>query len=211
MVDAQPIAVAIIDDHPVFRQGMAAVIEGEPSTHLVAAAPSVAELDELIEDREVDVLLLDLSLPTTPSGSDAVKHYNGRPVRVLIVSSHDDPPNVVSAIRAGAVGYLTKMASPDEIIHAIHNVNAGILALTPTLANFFIDADRTAPTRLTPRELDVLERVTEGDKDKEIAERLYISIKTVQNHLASIRDKLGVDNRAKLVRIAIDQGLLGRT
>ena len=207
MADSR-IRVGIVDDHPIFLQGMASVVDEAEDLALVGSAPSVYELDAVVDADHVDLVVLDLNLPTEPRGPDAIRHYLARDTRALVVSSEDQRGPVMAMIRAGAGGYLTKMANTDEIRAAIRAVYAGTLALTPTLAAFLIDETRNGGPALTARECEVLECVAEGDKDSEIAERLFIAKKTVQSHLENIRTKLGLDNRAKLVRFAIDQGLV---
>ena len=205
---ASSIRVGIVDDHPIYLQGMASVIDETDDLAFVGSAPSVYDLDALVDADSIDLVVLDLNLPTEPRGPDAVHHYLARNTRVLVVSSEDHRGPVIAMIRAGAGGYLTKMANTDEIRTAIRGVHGGTLAITPTLAAFLIDETANRGPSLTEREREVLECVAEGDRDTEIAERLFISKKTVQSHLDNIRTKLGLDNRAKLVRFAIDQGIV---
>jgi DNA-binding NarL/FixJ family response regulator len=207
-VASSTIRVGIVDDHPLYLQGLASVVEEADDLALVGSAPSVYGLDAIVDHDAIDLVVLDLNLPTEPRGPAAIRHYQGRETRVLVVSSEDQRAPVMAMIRAGAGGYLTKMANADEIRAAIRAVHGGTLALTPTLAAFLIDETRKGGPALTEREREVLECVAQGDKDSEIAEQLCISKRTVQTHLDNIRTKLGLDNRAKLVRFAIEQGLV---
>lgn len=203
------IAVAIVEDHPVFRQGLVGVVEDASGLALDFAARSINGLDgELaVRDRRPDVLLLDLNLAGDgPQGADAVRHACAYGLRVLVVSASVDPATVVAAVGAGAGGYLSKDAEPGEIVRAIRTVTAGGSYVSPTLAGYLLDEARSI--KLTRREVEVLRLVAGGEKDIDIAEELVISVHTVHSHLDRIRAKTGHHRRVDLTRFAIGRGLL---
>ncbi|WP_448627605.1 LuxR C-terminal-related transcriptional regulator [Geodermatophilus sp. URMC 64] len=209
MSDDDRIAVGIVEDHPVFRQGLAGLVEDAPDLTLDFAVRSVPELDTGLRaaGRDPDVLLLDLSLGGGgPQGADAVRCVCERGLRVLVVSASADRATVVGAIAAGANGYVSKAAEPQEIVRAMRTVAAGGSYLSPTLAGYLLDDARAI--KLTEREVDVLRLVAAGDTDLDIAEELVISVHTVHSHLDRIRTKTGMHRRVDLTRYAIDRGLL---
>jgi two-component system nitrate/nitrite response regulator NarL len=207
------ISVAVVDDHPIFRRGLADLVAAAEGMTLVLAAASVEELDAAIDAEPPDVVLLDLHLPGM-SGPDAVEHVCRAGAYVLVLSAEGKPDLVVHAIGAGASGYLTKDADADEIVAAIEAVAGGTSYISPILASYLLKEGRApAPQpelELTAREKEILGLVAEGERDKNIARQLYISISTVRTHLDRIRDKTGQRRRAELTRYAIEQGLAGR-
>jgi two-component system, NarL family, invasion response regulator UvrY len=202
------IRAAVVDDHPVFRQGLANAVEGAADFELVCAAASVEALGDVI-GTSLDLVILDLGLPGM-GGAAAVRHLAQRDVPVLVVSAEVSRRDVIGAMEAGAAGYLTKSVEPEEIIDAARVVAAGGTYVSPTLASFLLRAHE-APTAsaLTEREREILTLVADGERDGDIAELLHISKKTVQSHLDRIRDKTGRRRRAELTRFAIEEGLGG--
>lgn len=201
--------VGVVEDHPIYRQGLAGLIDDAPDLALAFAVTSLQELETELAllGRELHVLLLDLSLPAGGrQGADAVRFACGRELRVLVVSASADPATVVAAVGAGANGYLSKEADPDEIVRAIRAVAAGTSYISPTLAGYLLDDARAI--KLTRREAEVLRLVASGEKDVDIAEILSISVHTVHSHLDRIRGKTGHHRRVELTRFAIDRGLL---
>jgi DNA-binding NarL/FixJ family response regulator len=206
-VDPSVTRVAIVEDHPLYRQGLSqAVVEGE-GLALVGAFATVGAL-EVAEGIAIDVLLLDLHLPDC-EGVNGVLRLRSRADSILIVSAAADRESVVSAIAAGAKGYLSKASDSDEIRRAIAMVRAGDTYVSPQLAAFFLREARNAATTgelaLTKRELEILSLLAEGETDADIARQLYISIRTVRSHLDRIRDKTGRRRRADLTRLALEQ------
>ncbi len=197
--------VAVVDDHPIFRDGLATLVDSTPDFDLVGAVADGPEIVALVAEQPVDVVLMDLSLPTM-SGVDATARITSRSPApaVLVVTMVDDDDTVVAALRAGARGYVLKGAPGDEIVAAVRTVAAGgavfgagvagqVLALTgesrkPAAAD---DDD------LTERERQVLELVAEGMSNAQIARRLDLSLKTVQNYVSRILDKLQVSDRTQ--------------
>jgi len=202
-------SVGIIEDHPVFRQGLTQVIEAEEGLSLAFAVRSVEEFEGL-PDRP-DVVILDLNLGGV-SGGEAVTAVCGRGSSVLVVSADGSQQQVLDAIAAGASGYLTKTAEPTEIARAVVVVAGQGTYVSPTLASYFLRAARGDPTafRLTDREREILRLVAGGERDQDIAEQLFISVRTVRSHLDRIRDKTGRRRRPDLTRLALEQGIVPR-
>ena len=208
------IRVAVVDDHPIFRQGLGNTVAAADGMLLELTASSVEEFDTLLSSDPPDVVLLDLNLPGL-SGPEAVEHVCGVGASVLVVSAEGKPDLVVQAIGAGASGYLTKDADANEILAAIRTVTAGDSYISPILASYLLKEGRApAPQpelELSAREKEILGLVAEGERDKDIARQLYISVSTVRTHLDRIRDKTGQRRRAELTRYAIEQGLIGHS
>jgi DNA-binding NarL/FixJ family response regulator len=204
--------VAIVEDHPIFRQGLSHVIEA-------AAEPvEISGVYRSLEDflahapARIDIVLLDLHLPGI-GGAEGVRAVRERGHHVLVVSVSDSPDTVVAAIAAGAAGYLTKDADASEIIRAVSVITAEGTYVSPTLASHLLAVERRAgpaPLQLSDREREILALVAAGERDQDIAEQLFISISTVRSHLDRIRDKTGRRRRADLTRLAAETGLTDR-
>jgi DNA-binding NarL/FixJ family response regulator len=205
--------VAVIDDHPLYRQGLAVAIEQAPEMELVLAARSIEDFDAR-SGPQPDVVILDLHLPGL-EGAEAVGHLCQRGLAVLVVSAADDQDAVLDAMAAGASGYLTKDAEASEITTAVAAIAEGGTYVSPALAAYLLRAARTQPKEalwaLTEREREILRLLASGETDQDIAAQLYISVRTVRSHLERIRDKTGRRRRPDLTRLAIEQGLIGRT
>jgi DNA-binding NarL/FixJ family response regulator len=200
------ISIAIIDDHPLYRQGLALAVEQADDFTLVADAASIEQFDQL--DVTADIVLLDLHLPGM-EGAQGVAHISGRGPKVIVVSAAGAAEDVIDALAAGAVGYLTKDAEAQDIQRAVRVVAAGQTYVSPTLASFLINADKQRAAglehKLSPRELEILALVAAGETDRDIAGQLFISIATVHSHLDRIRDKTGARRRAQLIRLYLDR------
>ena len=209
-VGAPVIRVAVVEDHPLYRQGLLHVIESDPTLDLVGAASAVAEMEGM-GVTNVEVVILDLHLPDA-EGAEAVRRIKALCGAILIVSASEDRRSVVDAIAAGARGYLTKSSESDEISRAVHAVARGGTYVSPLLAAYLLqDTPKKEPAAkyaLTDREHEILSLLAEGERDADIAERLFISIKTVQSHLDRIRDKTGKRRRAELAKIAFESQAL---
>ncbi|HEX2173230.1 MAG TPA: response regulator transcription factor [Dehalococcoidia bacterium] len=206
------IRVAVVDDHPVVREGIVAVLEDEPDFEVVGTAGSAAEAIALIDRVRPDVVLLDLELPDRDGAAVIPDLIAAVPsVRVLVFTAYDTDERVLGAIRAGARGYLLKGAGADEIARGIRVVHAGGSQLEPRAAARLVAAvgePRRAGDRLSDREREVLRLIAEGQSTKQIARTLSIAERTVKFHVASIFQKLGADNRAQAVALAVQRGLL---
>ncbi len=199
------ISVAIVDDHPVYRQGLAVAVDAADDLALVGDASSIEEFEKVVT--QADVVLLDLHLPGI-EGSAGVAHVCAKGHRVLVVSAAGSPEDVVDAIAAGAAGYLTKESDAEEITRAVRIVASGASYVSPTLASYLLKAEReTAAYRLTKREREVLALVAAGETDQDIAAQLFIATTTVHSHLERIRDKTGARRRAELTNLAHKLGI----
>lgn len=199
------IGIAIIEDHPLYRQGLMHTIEAVAALKLVAAVGSISEI-EALGYTGVDVVLLDLHLPDG-TGVDAVKRVKARGRSVLVVSASDDSVSVVDAIGAGASGYLPKSCAAHEIVAAVTAVATGGMYVSPVLAAYLLRDNnaRASGGGLTPRENEILLLLAEGETDAEIARQLFLSIHTVHSHLDRIRDKTGQRRRGDLTRFALQR------
>jgi DNA-binding NarL/FixJ family response regulator len=205
------IRIAVVDDHPIVRQGLVAALEDEADFQVVGAAGSAEDALTLVRRVGPEVVLLDLELPGM-SGVDAIPRLlEASPsTRVLVFTAYDTDERVLSAIRAGAKGYLLKGATAADIARAVRAVASGGSALEPRVAAKLVaavGAPRGAGP-LTSREREVLRLVAQGLPSKQIARALGISERTVKFHTASLLRKLGADNRAQAVALAAQRGLL---
>jgi DNA-binding NarL/FixJ family response regulator len=199
------ITVVIVDDHPVYRQGLAMAVDRATDLELAGEAKSIEDFDKL--ESEADVVLLDLHLPGI-EGSAGVAHVRDKGHRVLVVSAAGTPDDVVDAIAAGAAGYLTKETDAEEITRAVRVVAGGDTYVSPTLASYLLRVEKsTSQYKLTKRERDVLALVAAGEKDQDIAGELSIAVTTVHSHLERIRDKTGARRRAELTNLAHRLGI----
>jgi len=209
--------VLLADDHAVVRSGLRAVLDGEPDIEVVAEAADGGEAVELAVAHEVDLAILDVSMPKlTGLQATAELHRRGIPVRVLILSVHDNEQYFFEALRAGASGYVLKTAANRDLIDACRAAMRGEPFLYPKAVTALIRdylervrAGEAVPEDpLTPRELQVVKLIAEGYTSDEIADELVIRRKTVDHHRANILEKLGLRNGAELTRYAIRRGLL---
>ena len=209
---AGQIRVMLVDDHAVVREGYRRLLALEPDLSVVAEhADADAAFEALQADpRSVDVLVLDLSMPGR-SGLDLLRRASLRwpRLRVLVFSMHDNPAMVAQALRAGAVGFITKSSPPEDLVGAVRHAARGELVLSADVAAA-ADAAREPPPHLalSGREFDVLRYLLEGESLDQIADRLHLSGKTVANYQTMIRQKLGVANAVELIRYAQQHGLM---
>lgn len=207
------IRLLLLDDHPVVRTGYRRLICAEPGFAVVAEAGCADEAyAAIVADERIDVAVVDLSLRDS-SGIDAIGRMLARrpALRILVLSMHDEPAYVTQAMRAGALGYLTKSCEPAEMFDAIRKVAAGqrflAAGIAQTMASAALDGDDPL-SRLTPREFEVLRLAANGVAAAEIAARMHLSQKTILNNLSSIRQKLEVDNDFRLSLLAARHGLV---
>jgi len=205
------IDVVLTDDHPVVRAGLRAVIETEPDMRVVAELGTAEELVARVRRGDpADVLLLDLQLgPGRLGGAEATRQIvaaGGPPV--LILTTYGSDTDILSAIEAGASGYLLKDAPTDELTAAIRAAASGAVALGPAIQARLLDRMRRPTLSLTPRELEVLNLVALGRSNDAIARELFLSRATVKSHLAHTYDKLGVQSRTEAIAAARHRGIL---
>ena len=212
------IRVLLVDDHLLFRQGVRRLLEGAGDIEVVGDAETGEESVRLAEDLAPDVVLLDVAMPTL-SGIDAARMIKASSPRagIIMLTVHADEEFLFEAIKAGAMGYLLKDCTPDELIRAIRVVHSGEGLLAPTMAaKVMREFARTRETKdlaavhlpLTQREVEILQHVTTGLANKEIANRLSISERTVKNHLSNIMEKLHVNSRTQAAVYALRRGLV---
>jgi two-component system, NarL family, response regulator DegU len=205
------LSVILVDDHTMLRQGIRRALESE-GIKVVAEASDGAEAIRLALEHKPDVVLMDVSMPGM-DGVEAARRLveaDGRQ-RVVMLTMHIDRDVIDRAIRAGAVGYLTKDSSISEVILAIQLAANGDRPMSPRLAAAMLDEARREDALISVREEEVLQLVADGFGTNEIAERLYISGKTVKNHLASIYEKLNARDRTQAVLMAVKMGIVKLT
>ncbi|MBN8443497.1 MAG: response regulator transcription factor [Thauera sp.] len=206
------IRILLLDDHAVVRTGYRRLLDAEPGFQVVAESSTADEACACVARGGIEVVVADLSLRGS-SGIEAIRRMLAREpaLKVLVLSMHDHAGYVTQAMRAGALGYLTKSSEPTELFDAIRAVAAGRRAFSAdvlqVLARSSLDADH-ALARLTPREFEVLRLAVSGDSSVEIANSMHLSPKTVHNHLSAIRSKLDADNDFKLIHEAVRLGLV---
>ncbi len=201
------IRVLSVDDHFLLQQGIATVINDQPDMHLVAQASNGTEAIRLYRDHRPDITLMDLRLPGL-SGIDSMiairEEFPG--ARVIILTTFDGDAEVQRALRAGASGYFLKSAPPKELVAAIRQVHAGSKRIQPeVLAQI---AEHMGEEDLTAREIEVLQLVVAGQRNREIGEKLFISEETVKVHLKHIMEKLGARDRTHAVALAARRGII---
>jgi DNA-binding NarL/FixJ family response regulator len=208
--EAEVIRLLIADDHPVVRDGLSGMFSDEPGFEVVGQAANGAEAVRLAGLLRPDVILMDLRMPEM-DGATAIGELvrRGVPAKVLVLTTYDTDSHVLSAIEAGATGYLLKDAPRAELLRAARAAAQGQAVLSPAVASRLMGRVRAPEAEpLSQRELDVLGLVAAGSTNREAAARLFISEATVKTHLLHIYAKLGVGDRAAAVAEAFNRGLL---
>ncbi|WP_439660004.1 response regulator [Lentzea sp. HUAS TT2] len=201
------IRVLVVDDHPVVRDGLTSLFAHAPGFEVVGEAGDGAEAVRLAKTLRPDVVLMDLRMPGT-DGMAATRELAGT-TNVLVLTTYDNDTDVVTAIEAGATGYLLKDAPRDELVRAVRATARGEAVLAPAAAALLMRRVRTAAAEvLSPRELEVLRCVAGGATNREVAAGLFITEATVKSHLLNIYAKLEVGDRAAAVTEAFHRGLL---
>lgn len=201
------IRVLSVDNHFFFQQGLAAVIDGEPDMRVVARVSSGPESIRLYRDQLPDVTLMDLQLPGL-SGIDSLIAIRQQfpDARIVILTAIDGESDVQRALRAGARGYFLKSVAPEDLVAAIRQIHAGARRIQPEVAAQMID--HIGEECLTAREIEVLQLVGAGQRNREIGGQLYISEDTVKSHLKHIMGKLGARGRTHAVALAERRGII---
>ena len=214
---APSLRIALVDDHEVFRQGLRALLE-KHSHHVVWEAECARDAIEAAAREEADVVLMDLSMPGN-SGIEATREIlrHNPEARLLILTMHGGEEHVVQAFLAGATGFALKTQKFEEILEAIRATFAGKLYLAPTIPRRSLDeynrrirSHASGLDALSPRERQVFELVVQNQSNRQIAQALKISVKTVETHRLAVNKKLGMHSAAELVRFAALSGLLHR-
>ncbi|MCC2593944.1 response regulator transcription factor [Tessaracoccus sp. OS52] len=203
------VTVVLVDDHPVVRAGLRAVLEAAGGGDVVGEAAGVTEAVAVVRATKPQVVLMDLRLGRE-DGVEATRQILALElgVRVLILTTHDTDADILRAIEAGASGYLLKDAEPEVLAAAVRQAAAGETVLAPLVASRLVGRLQRPPVELTVRELEVLRLTADGLANREIAQRLFVSQATVKTHLVHIFSKLGVDNRTAAVARARERGLV---
>jgi len=210
------VRILIADDHPLFRKGLRTLLESEPGFAVLGEATTGEEAIAMADTSHPDVLLLDLKMPGKTGFEAARAIRAGSPdIHILIVTLFQDDESIFAALRAGARGYVLKDTSEEEMLRAIRAVASGEAIFSPGVASrmigFFASSREELPqdifSDLTSREREILELIARGVANTSIAEQLFISLKTVRNHVSNIYSKLQVADRAQAVIRARDAGL----
>ena len=211
------IRLLLVDDHQVVRAGLRMLFQAEKDMEIVGEVDSGEEALKAVRDLQPDVVLMDVVM-SGMSGIEAtrrIKEANPQ-TAVLALTMHEDEQYFFEMLQAGAAGYVPKRAAPDDLVSAIRVVSRGNIFLYPTLAELLVkdylqrvEANpASASKELTPREREVLTYIAEGHTNREIAESLVISVKTVDRHRENIMRKLNLHNRVELVKYAIEKGFI---
>jgi DNA-binding NarL/FixJ family response regulator len=204
---AKQIRILSVEDHPVFRKGLATILETEPDMVLVGQAANGVEAIAEFRRHRPDITLMDLRLPGT-NGTDILIAIRGEfpDARIIMLSSSDSDGEIQRALRSGASGYVLKSMPQDILLTVIRSVHAGKRHVPAEVAVLL--AEHLDEEELTTRELEVLQLIRDGYKNKQIADQLTISENTVNFHIKNIVDKLGANDRTHAVTIATRRGLL---
>jgi DNA-binding NarL/FixJ family response regulator len=207
MTNDSPIRILSVDDHPLFRQGIAAIINCQPDMSLVGAASNGTEAIEAFRSLRPDVTLMDLNLPDI-CGIEVMTTIREEfaEARVIVLTTFGRDVEIQRALKAGARGYLLKSMLPEQMLETIRQVHAGKKPVLPEIASEL--AEHLGDEQLTNREVDVLRQVTEGNRNRDIAERLFVSEHTVKTHLKHILGKLGASDRTHAITIAARRGII---
>jgi len=205
--DTVRIRVFTVDDHPLLREGIATLVNSQPDMTLVGQASTGHEAVQEFRRHRPDVTLLDLRLPDM-SGIDVMSaiRTDFPQARLLVLTTFDGDIEIQRALAAGAHGYLLKSMPPNEMVEAIRQVHAGRKRIPAEVAAHI--AEHLGEEALTARELEVLRQVAIGNRNKEIAERLFISEETVKVHVKHVMEKLGASDRTQAVAIAVRRGII---
>ena len=216
----KPYRIIITEDHTILRQGLRVLLSSDPDFKIVGEAEDGRESVRLAEALSPDLILMDLSMPKM-TGIEAISEIKKRStdIKIVVLTVHGGEEYVLSALEAGADGYVLKDANRDELTTAIRKVLEGKRYLSPDISGKVIEGylegktalrKKTSWDTLTPREREILKLIAEGYKNREMAEALFISPKTVQKHRANLMEKLNLHNAVALTVFAIEKGIIDR-
>ena len=205
----KPIRVIIADDHSIVRRGLRELLEAEGDFEVVAEAGDIAGAKRYLRGHRPDVLILDLNMPDG-SSLEAIPAMRADcpETRIVVLTMQNEPAYARRALSAGALGYVLKDAADAELVEAVRRAAVGDGYLNPRLGARLAAEPSGPPDGLTERELDVLRMIALGHTNAEIADRLYLSVRTVETHRAHIQQKLSLGSRSELVRYALAHGLV---
>jgi NarL family two-component system response regulator LiaR len=213
MASTEPIRVMLVDDHDMVRRGLAAFLQVKPDLQLVGEARDGAEALEVCREVRPDVILMDLVMPEM-DGAEATRNIREQfpTVQVIALTSFQEKDLIREVLEAGAIGYLLKNVTVDELTTAIKAAHFGQSTLAPEAVQALLWPQPSEPEKptydLTPREMEVLELLVEGLNNREIGERLFVSRATAKAHVSHILDKMGVSNRAEAIVVALREQIV---
>jgi DNA-binding NarL/FixJ family response regulator len=204
------VRVVLVDDHPVVRAGLRALVEGQDDLTVVGEANDLDGALRVVRQERPDVVLMDLNLGSGPSGAEVTARLRALPdpPDILVLTTYDTEADVLRALDAGAVGYLLKDAPPDQLFAGIRSTARGETVLAPSVAATLVRRAGSPGPVVTEREVEVLELLARGLGNREMARELLVSEATVKSHLSHIYTKLGVDTRAGAVAAAIERRII---
>ena len=210
------IRVVIADDHTLFREGLCSLLIGRPDISVVAEAANGREAVSQAEQLEPDLVIVDISMPVL-NGFEATTQIRRRcpGVKVLVLTMHEDPEFVRKILRAGAAGYLVKKSAASQLFDAIEAIHSGGAFFSPSVSKVLLEQmvdggpeEGLDEPMLTSREKEVLQLVAEGYTNQQIAQELFLSVKTVEGHKNNIKKKLGIKDQAGIIKYALAQGII---
>ncbi|HZD16990.1 MAG TPA: response regulator transcription factor [Actinomycetota bacterium] len=212
------VKVLVVDDHEIVREGIRMVLATDPELEVVDVASSGEEAIDKVRECQPNVVLMDIGMPGL-SGFEATRRIreSNPGTQVVALTVHDSEGYVFQMLQAGATGYVVKRAPSEDVIQAVKRANQGEAVLHPSVAKLLIKdylarvakGEETSFDQLSDREREILKLIAEGRTNREIAESLFLSIKTVQAHRANLMRKLGMHDRTELVKYAIRKGIIG--
>jgi DNA-binding NarL/FixJ family response regulator len=207
MSDAKPIRILCVDDHPLVREGIAAIVRNEPDMLLVAEASNGREAIQGFREHRPDVTLMDLRLPDI-GGIDAMIAIRTEfaDARIIMLTTFEGDVEIRRALQAGALGYMLKTMPRKQLVEMIRRVHAGKKHIPPEIAAQL--AEHLSDESLSQREVDVLQKIAGGNRNSDIATLLFISEETVKGHVKHIMEKLGASDRTEAVAIGIRRGII---
>ena len=207
MTTQAPIRVFSVDDHPLLREGIAALVNNQPDMVIAGEASTGGEALQLFKELQPDVTLMDLRLPDM-SGIDTLIALRSEfpEARIIMLTTFEGDVEIQRALQAGARGYLLKNMPPSELVDVIRQVHAGKKRIPPAIASQL--AEHMSYETLTDREVEVLREVAGGNKNRDIANKLFISEETVKVHIKHIMEKLGASDRTQAVTIGVRRGII---
>jgi DNA-binding NarL/FixJ family response regulator len=207
MSKASTIRVFSVDDHPLLREGIATLVNSQPDMELIAQASTGTEAVQVFKQHQPDVTLLDLRLPDMSGIDTLIAIRTAFPeARIIMLTTFEGDVEIQRALQAGARGYLLKNMPPSELLDVIRQVHAGKKRIPPEIASQL--AEHLSDETLTEREVEVLREVANGNRNRNIAEKLFISEETVKVHIKHIMEKLGASDRTQAVAIGVRRGII---
>lgn len=207
MNSSAEIRIMCVDDHPLMHKGISALIESQSNMTIVGAVSKAGDALASFREKMPDITLMDLRLPDGNGIDTMISILKEYPeARIIILTMFEGDVEIQRALKSGACGYILKNMPPEDLLQVIRNVHAGKKRLHPVIAANL--ADHLSEEKLTPRETEVLQLVSEGNSNKEIGKRLSISEETVKGHVKNILGKLGANDRTQAVSIAVRRGII---